>query len=54
MAEIVSKVIACLKYTTGANTHLADCLSSPKEYATGRRREAPFEICQAKAIASEE
>jgi len=29
MAEIVNKTIACLKYTTGANTHLANCLSSP-------------------------
>lgn len=42
IAEIVSKAIASLKYTTGANTHLADCLSSPKEYATGRYRETPF------------
>jgi hypothetical protein len=30
IAEIVSKAIACLKYTTGANAHLASCLSSPK------------------------
>jgi hypothetical protein len=42
IAEIVSKAIACLKYTTGANTHIAHCLSSPKEYSTGRYREAPF------------
>jgi hypothetical protein len=42
IAKIVSKTIACLKYTTGANTYLANCISSPKEYATGRHREAPF------------
>jgi hypothetical protein len=30
MAEIISKAIACLKYTTGANTYLASCLSFPK------------------------
>jgi len=36
MAEIVSKAIACLKYTTGADTHLANCLSSPKEFVTRR------------------
>jgi hypothetical protein len=42
IAEIVSKAIACLKYTTGTNTYLVNCLSSPKEYATGRYRETPF------------
>src|SRR5277367_1264238 len=31
MAEIVSKAIACLKYTTGADTDLANCQSSPEE-----------------------
>jgi hypothetical protein len=42
MAEIVSKAIACLKYMTGANTYLANCLSSPKEYITRRHPKAPF------------
>jgi hypothetical protein len=54
IAKIVSKAIACLKYTTGVNTHLANCLSSPKEYITRRHREAPFKICRGKAIALEE
>ena len=43
MAEIVSKAIACLKSTTGADTYLANCLSSPKEYTIGRHREAEGE-----------
>jgi hypothetical protein len=42
IAEIVSKAIACLKYIASANTYIANCLSSPKEYTTGRYREAPF------------
>jgi hypothetical protein len=42
IAAIVSKAIACLKYTTSANSHLANCLSSPKEYVTGRHLKAPF------------
>jgi hypothetical protein len=42
IVEIVSKTITCLKYTTSANTYIANCLSSPKEYVTGRHREAPF------------
>lgn len=36
MAEIVSKAIACLKCTPGADSHLANCLSSPKEFVTRR------------------
>jgi hypothetical protein len=36
IAEIVSKAIACLKYTTSANTDLENYLSSPEEYITGR------------------
>jgi len=36
IAEIVSKAITCLKYITSINTYIADCLSSPKEYTTGR------------------
>ena len=43
MAEIVSKALASLKYTTSADTDLANCLSSPEEYVTGRHREAPFQ-----------
>jgi hypothetical protein len=42
IAEIVSKAITCLKCMTSANTYIANCLSSPKEYTTGRYREAPF------------
>jgi hypothetical protein len=42
MAKIVSKAIAYMKYTTSANTHLANCLSSPKEYVTGRHPKTPF------------
>ena len=37
IVELVSKAITCLKYTTGANTHIANCLSSPKEYIRGPR-----------------
>jgi hypothetical protein len=36
LAEIVSKAITILKYTTDADTHLANCLSSSKEYVIGR------------------
>ena len=42
IAEIVSRAITCLKYTTSANTYLANYLSSPKEYITGRYQEASF------------
>jgi len=42
IAEIVSKETVGLKYTASANTYIANCLSSPKEYTTGRYREAPF------------
>ena len=42
MAKIVSKAIAYLKYTTSVNTHLINCLSSLKEYITGRHPKAPF------------
>jgi hypothetical protein len=43
IVEIISKAIAYLKYMTGANTYLANCISFPKEYATGRHREAHFQ-----------
>lgn len=36
IAEMVSKAIACLKYTSGADTYLANCLSSPKKFVTRR------------------
>jgi hypothetical protein len=39
MEEIVSEVVSYLIYTTGADTDLANCLSSPEEYVTGRHRE---------------
>ena len=42
MAEIVSKAITCLNYTTSVDTHLGNCPSSPKEDASGRHRETPF------------
>jgi hypothetical protein len=41
MAKIISKAITYLKYTTSANTHLANCLSYPKEYITRRHPKAP-------------
>ena len=40
MAEIVSNTIACLRRTTGANTDLTNCLSSPKEYIVTRNGKA--------------
>jgi hypothetical protein len=42
MAEIVSKAITCLNYTTNVNIHLGNYPSSPKEDASRRHREAPF------------
>jgi hypothetical protein len=42
MAKIVSKAITYLKCMTSANTHLVNCLSSPKEYTTRRHPKAPF------------
>ena len=39
MAEIVSEGTAGLMYTTGANTSVANCVSSPEEYiATGHQK----------------
>ena len=54
IAEIVSKVIACLKYMTGANTDLENCLSSPEEYVTGRHREARVQTYKRQEIVKEE
>jgi hypothetical protein len=54
IAEIVSKAIACLKYTTGANTDLENCLSSPEEYVTGRHREARVQTYKRQEIVKEE
>ena len=51
IVEIVSKAITCLKYIASANTYLANCLSSPKEYTTGRYREA---LCRREQITSKE
>ena len=34
--EIISEVVSYLIYTTSADTDLANCLSSPKEYITKR------------------
>jgi hypothetical protein len=42
IAEIISNTITCLIYTTGTDTYLANCLSFPKKYITGKHREAPF------------
>jgi hypothetical protein len=42
IAEIVSEVVSYLIYTTGADTGLVNCLSSPEEYITGRYQETPF------------
>lgn len=39
--EIISQVITSLKYMTGTN-HLANCRSSPEEYAARRHREEHF------------
>ena len=42
LQKIVSEAVSYLMYTTGADTDLANCLSSPEEYVTGRHREARF------------
>ena len=42
MEEIVREVAPDLIYTTGADTGLENCLSSPEEYVTRRHRETPF------------
>ena len=54
MAEIVSKVIAYLKYIVSTNTDLINCLSSSKEYITKKTLRSTFLNILEKKIASEE
>jgi hypothetical protein len=42
IVKIVSEVVSYLIYTTGADTDLANRLSSLEEYVAGRHRETPF------------
>jgi hypothetical protein len=42
IAEIISKIITCVKYIASINTYISNCLFSLKEYIIKRYREAPF------------